>query len=235
MSSTVVVSREVARLPFTIAPVTSDRHLREVLALRHEAYGRHDYKAGLKRQMLFPDEADLSGTSTTLVAVSKATGEVQGTVRVTSSVDSDIDWPEGTPADKCREGSYTYIDRFAVAAGEDATQVACGLIKAIYLWALGRDSEWVSALALPPLARVYRRRGAMEVRAGGQKVEMPEYHDQEYVLLGVELHKVRPRLAEENPRYSLDFFDKVHPDISVHGMSIPWGQVTAPRLELVHG
>jgi len=227
--------RGVLRLPFTIAPVSTREQLRDVLALRHAAYGRHGYTALLKQSLLEPDDADLCGASTTFVAVSKATGQLLGTLRVQSSLDAPVHWPEGTPDDPCREGAYTYIDRFAAAAGDgEAELTASALIKAAYLWSLARDSYFATALARPALARMYRRLGGMTTRGDGRKVEMPDYHRQPYLLLGTPLHEVRGRLQAENPAYSAAFFDKVHPDIAVNAMSIPWRTVVRPALELVH-
>jgi hypothetical protein len=78
-----------------------------------------------------------------------------------------VDWPEGTPVDECREGSYTYIDRFAVLPEDGGSGlVASGLIKAAYLWSLGRDSYWATALAVRALSRFYRRRGGLLCASG---------------------------------------------------------------------
>lgn len=221
-----------ARLSFTVSPAVRSEHFQEVLALRHQAYSRHDYKDDLKTGMLVPDEADLSGGSTTLVAVCKTSNKVLGTVRVTASMDSPVPWPSDTPDDECLLEPYTYIDRFAVAQGPESTGVAEALIKGIYLWSLGRDCVWAVALALPLLARLYRRRGGMVVRGEGAPIRMEEYHTDAYLLLGTRLSEVRDRLAAENPGYARTFFNKTHPDIAVNAFAAPWPDAPRARASL---
>jgi hypothetical protein len=223
------MTRTIDRLPFTVAPASTPEQLRQALRLRLKAYGRHDYKASVETLMSTPDAMDWDGLSTTLVAISKQDRAVLGTVRLTSSTDRDIDWPDETPDDPCRQGAYTYIDRMAAESGEQSTLVACALIKAAYLWALSRDSEWATAFTLPPLARAFGHRGGMQVRGGNKPIRLPEYHDVEFKLIGVRLADVRPRLAASNPGYSVDFFDKVHPDICVHGVTLPWSEAVNSR------
>lgn len=212
------------RLPFFVGPATTDEHFQQVLELRYQAYGRHDYEADLQQSMKTPDSVDISGYSTTLVAVCKETGLVLGTVRLTSSLDTEIDWPEGVPLDDVAlKGAYTYIDRFA--AHDSATAlVAEALIKGIYLWSRARDSEYGAALALPALARVYARKGGMTIKEG-LRVAMPAYHRAPYCFLTARTDDVREILQNKNPLFSKEFFNRAHPDICVTAWPRPWSRL----------
>lgn len=141
---------------------------------------------------------------------------------MTSNVDGPVPLPENLPMAECLRGAYAYIDRFALAQHDVPLLVTPALIKAMWLWALGRDARWLIALARAPLARRYKRWGGLTLRGSPDGIVMPEYHDEPYFLVGSPLGEAAARMAEENPSFGVDFAAMVHPDIKVHGASASW-------------
>lgn len=214
-------------LPFSIYPIRSVELMADVLRLRQAAYSRHDYKSELKNVMPLPDQQDLCGYSCTLAAVAKEDGRLLGTVRMTSNVDGPVPLPQGLEDAECLKGAYAYIDRFAVVQGAYSPLVPPALIKAMWLWALGRDARWLVALARAPLARRYKRWGGLTLRGSAEGIVMPDYHDEPYFLVGAPLGEAAMRMARDNPGFGIDFTAYVHPDIKVHGAGLPWADYLA--------
>jgi hypothetical protein len=213
-------------LPLKVVPVQTPIQARAALQLRYSAYARHDYNEEIKARLRAPDDADLGGIATTLVAIRKVDGAVVGTVRIMSSMDGLPDFPSDMPEDPCLEGAYAYIDRFATdTSAPEASVAAAALMKATWLWALGRDARWLVALARAPLARHYRRYGGLTVRAEGAPVYMLDYHAKPYFLVAAQLGEALQRLLSENPQHGSGFISKVHPDIKVTGEALLWGEV----------
>lgn len=209
-------------LPFKIHPVSSQLEMEQVLALRHSAYGRHDYRAELVSEMPRPDSLDTAGYSTTLVAVEKTSGALIGTVRLTCNADGPAPLPPDLPLAPCLQGVYAYLDRFAVAAEGDNRIVAPALIKAMWLWALGRDARMLLALARAPLARRYQRWGGLVLKGQPEGFHMDEYHAEPYFLVGAGLGEAAVRCAQDNPKFGIEFTGRMHSDIRVQGCGASW-------------
>jgi hypothetical protein len=208
-------------LSFQVIPAQTVEQLRQVLHLRHKAYSRHDYTAQLKSELLKPDETDLGGNSTTLVAWCKVENRLLGTVRIASNLDAPVDLPPDLPAYPCLSDAYAYFDRFAVETGPQAELVARALVKAAWLWSRGRGTRWILVLARPAAARRYMRAYGVTLQGDPAGVSMPGYHHEPYVLLGSPLGAAEARVQCDNPGFGA-MVANVQPDINVLRASIPW-------------
>lgn len=212
------VRAEVEPLPFRVRPAAPD-DASQVYALRHQAYANRSlYLAQFKDSLAQPDEVDRHPASATFVAVCKTTSEVLGTIRVACSTDVDDLLPPETPDDPCLAGPFAFVDRFAVTRGAPST-VSLALLKAVWLWALGRDARWLVALAGAPLARHYQRWAGLSIRADGQSFIVAKDLAEPVYLVAGRVGEAQSRLIENNPRFVDGFLSKVHPDINVVGTS----------------
>lgn len=210
------VRAEIGKLPFRVRPVMPGEH-DQVYQLRHQAYAdRALYLDGFKQALLEPDSVDANPYATTFVAVCKHTSEILGTIRIACNADVDDLLPPETPSDPCVEGPFAFIDRFAVKRGAPAA-VSLAVMKAVWLWTIGRDARWMVALAGAPLARRYQRWAGMSIRADGQSFIVAKDLAAPVFLVAGRVGEAQNQLIEKNPGFVDGFLSKVHPDINVMG------------------
>lgn len=208
------VRTDVEALPFRVRRVRPDEAA-QVYRLRHRAYAKRSlYLEQFKESLAAPDSVDSNPDAVTFVAVCKRTAEVLGTIRVACNSDVADLLPPETPRDPCIAGPFSFIDRFAVKQGAPAV-VAPALLKAAWLWTLGRDARWLVALAGAPLARHYRHWAGLSVRANGQSFIVAKDLAEPVFLVAARVAEAHSRLMERNPRFFDSFVSKVHPDINV--------------------
>ena len=209
-------------LPFRVCPVNTDSQLKSVLELRKTAYAKHSgYLDSFKEGLDTPDAQDLSSCAITLVAICKETQALLGTVRITASLDSSDLLPPETPADECTEMPFAFIDRFAIKSGAHPL-VFAALIKAVWLWALGRDTRWIVGLAAASLARHYNYWGGLSIRGGGRAFIVEKDLAEPVYLVAASASEAQRKVLERNPEFANYFLSKIHPDINVMGQPLPW-------------
>lgn len=212
------VRADVEDLPFRVRPVSSSEAA-QVYLLRHEAYAKRSlYLDQFKQSLGEPDDVDANPYAVTFVAVCKTTGEVIGTVRVACNLDVPYLLPPETPRDPCIEGPFSFVDRFAVKQGAPSA-VSPALLKAVWLWTIGRDARWLVALAGAPLVRHYRRWAGLTIRAGGQSFIVAKDLAEPVSLVAGRVAEAQNHLLAHNPTFVDRFLSKVHPDINVMGAS----------------
>lgn len=210
------IRTEIEELPFRVRPVMPDEESQMYL-LRHQAYAsRSLYLDQFKQSLVEPDSVDANLYAVNFVAVCKTTAEVLGTVRVACNFDVPDLLPPETPSDPCIEGPFSFVDRFAVKQGASAS-VSPALLKAVWLWTIGRDARWLVALAGAPLARHYRRCAGLSIRAGGQSFIVAKDLAEPVFLVAGRVAEAQNQLITHNRRFIDSFFSKVHPDINVMG------------------
>jgi hypothetical protein len=210
------VRADVEDLPFRVRPVCP-REESQVYLLRHQAYSNRSlYLDQFKASLAAPDTMDANPYAVTFVAVCKATGDVIGTVRVACNLDVPDLLPPETPRDSCIEGPFAFVDRFAVKHGAPAS-VFPALLKAVWLWTIGRDARWLVALAGAPLVRHYRRWAGLTIRAGGQSFIVAKDLAEPVSLVAGRVAEAQNHLITHNPKFVDTFLSKVHPDINVMG------------------
>lgn len=208
------IRSEVEALPFRVRPVKPDEKS-QVYLLRHQAYAKRSlYLDEFKQSLFEPDSVDANLHAVNFVAVCKTTADILGTVRVACNFDVPDLLPPETPSDPCIEGPFSFVDRFAVKQGAPAS-VFPALLKAVWLWTIGRDARWLVALAGAPLARHYRRCAGLSIRAGGQSFIVASDLAEPVFLVAGRVAEAQNVLMTHNPRFVDDFFSKVHPDINV--------------------
>jgi hypothetical protein len=154
-------------LGFTVSTVKDDSSLREVRALRSQAYGRHlpDLPA-MSQALARPDPSDAAPGITVLACRDKASGEVLGTARFQRNhpqplpIESSVELPPALAAQTRAE-----VTRLAIRPGADPL-VRQALFKSCWMLALaGQIRNLVIGARSAPLVRIYKSLGFVDVLA----------------------------------------------------------------------
>ena len=142
------------RLPFTVRVVRSEEALYKAVAIRQSAYARH--VPALAETLRMPEPNDYDQSSMILLAESKLDGSPVGTIRVQTNRYRNLAIEQSTelPA-RMRGRNVVEATRLAIAEGRVGRVTKVVLIKALYLYCLDANIDWVIAGARPPLDRQY--------------------------------------------------------------------------------
>jgi hypothetical protein len=197
-------------LPFRIRRAKSPQDYRALCQLRANAYARHAYHASLPFRLRTVDASDEN--SVILLAESKESGMIVGTVRLNSSFEGNQPLLAGMHTAELEGEPSLYVDRFAVEQGPASDVAALALLKAAWHFANYAEVTWMLAAALAPLARRYRMVGLRTLKGCENGFQATDLHAGTYFTVGGRLseipnnvHKVAPFLAP--------FFGNNHPDI----------------------
>jgi hypothetical protein len=212
------MSREPLR--FTIRLAQSDPDLRSACGVRSVSYGRH--MPNVTSLWSEPDALDRDPATAVFVAFAKSGGEPIGTIRLTTNarqptqIEQSVTMPDGI-ADR----PIAELTRFAVLAGVADPAVKLGLMKAIYLYSLANQIQWmVIGARSEALVRQYRRLGFTDI-ADGRCVELPYAGNLPHRILAFDVKSAeRNWFALHHPFY--DFMVRsYHADIQPFGAPAP--------------
>ncbi|MDB5819418.1 MAG: hypothetical protein JWQ11_3058 [Rhizobacter sp.] len=211
-------------LPFTVRTVRSERHMKDIQALRAKAYGHH--LPGLKESFGQSDPLDLHPDVTVFYAEDKVTGEVIGSVRIQTNrtgplqIERSLALPEEFNGKLLAE-----ITRLTVLPGQPL-KVRMALMKALQMYCVTIQVACVLAGSRHSLLRVYQNLGFSDIYADERQVPLLHAGNLGHRVLKCFVASGERRLLEMNNRPVYDFvFGAYHPDIMLFD--------TAPRLTLV--
>jgi hypothetical protein len=211
----------VQYLPFKVSVLRTDARLEEAIELRKDAYDRHySNVAGIESVHFGEIETrDVQTGNVILLATSKATGELVGSVRVETNnhrplaVEHQVDLPvdlKGRP--------LAVVSRFSVVNGKEGLGVFSALGKAMYLFCVAKQIHVVLLyIAIDSLERFYPRFGFERVGSRDSKIQFEEYPGMQfsaYVWRLTTLHE-KMRDARLSRTYYDFLFEKMHPDIEI--------------------
>ncbi|MBE0622039.1 MAG: hypothetical protein IH605_15715 [Burkholderiales bacterium] len=203
----------VERLPFTVRVVRSEEALYKAVAIRQAAYARH--VPAFSETLKMPEANDYDEGSIILLAESKLDGSPVGTIRVQSNryrklgVEQSVELPA-----RLQHRSMVEATRLGVAEGRVGRVTKLILIKALYLYCLEANIDWVIATARPPLDRQYDGL-LLEDLYSGEFIPMRHVNNIPHRVLALDIPGARAKWIEASHPL-LDFMCNIqHPDIDL--------------------
>ena len=210
-------SRERHSLPFTVKLVQGQADLADAIAVRAEAYRRHNAPALDKVRN--GEEDDERDDVLLLVARSKLDGGVVGTLRIDPNLNrpmhlqSVIDVPDRYSKARCVE-----FMRLGVRNGSGGRLVSSALAKAGYEICVAMKVDYIFLCSRSPVDTLYRGYRFDDV-LGGKKLDLHYAPGAPHFVLCLPVAEAEERWRlHSKPVYSF-FMETDHPDIQVdYGM-----------------
>lgn len=203
----------VERLPFVVRVVRDDGALEKAVTIRQAAYKRHVPEFAAKLGAPEPNDHDQG--SVVLLAESRMDGSPLGTMRIQTNrfrdlaIEQSVELPAWL---KCRRiGEAT---RLGIDLGRTGRVVKIALFKALYMYCVEANIEWMVISARRPLDRQYEAL-LFEDLFPGKLIPMRHVNDIPHRILAFDIPGARARW-EEVRHPLLDFMCHTHhPDIDL--------------------
>ena len=224
------VRTTIERLPFTVRVVRSEEALHKAVAIRQAAYARH--VPAFAEKLRTPEADDFDEGSMILLAESKLDGVPVGTMRIQSNsyqrlvVEQSVELPARLQHKRMVEAT-----RLAVAEGRIGRVTKVILIKALYLYCLEADIDWVIATARPPLDKQYDNMLLEDVYSG-QFVPMRHVNNIPHRVLALDIPGARTNWAKAHHPLLGFMCDTHHPDIDLSNADFSSWSRSTNRVEL---
>ncbi|VVE11187.1 N-acyl amino acid synthase FeeM domain-containing protein [Pandoraea anhela] len=142
------------RLPFVVSIASDEPALRDAVAMRQAAYGRH--LPELAATLSEPEASDREPGAIVLVARARLDGAVLGTMRIQTNRFHALHLEDSAPLPEwLGSAALAEATRLGVAAGPVGRVVKTALFKAFYQYCLLSGIDWMVITARPPLHRQY--------------------------------------------------------------------------------
>lgn len=199
------------RLPFTVRVVRSGEALRKAVAIRQAAYARH--MPVLAERLRAPEPLDHEVGSVVLLAESKLDGSPLGTMRIQTNRFKPLSIEQGVELPGWLENkSLAEATRLGIDLGRTGRVVKTALFKALYLYCVEANIDWVVVGARSPLDRQYEALLFQDLFPG-QYIPMRHFNNIPHRVLAFDIPGARARW-EEARHPLLDFMCYTrHPDI----------------------
>lgn len=141
-------------LPFIVTIASDETALRDAVAMRQAAYGRH--LPELAATLSEPETSDREPGSIVLVARARLDGAVIGTMRIQTNRYQALHLEDSAPLPEwLGDAALAEATRLGVVAGPVGRAVKTALFKAFYQYCLLSRIDWMVITARPPLHRQY--------------------------------------------------------------------------------
>lgn len=217
-------ARPEERLPFSVRVVSDAEALEKAVHIRHAAYARH--VPDLARTLLQPEAADFAAGSVVLLAESHLDGSPLGTMRIQTNryeplaLEQSLALPGALGNSLLAEAS-----RLGVAEGRVGTLVKTVLFKALYLYCLHSDVDWMVVTARAPVDRQYQRLLFNDVYPELGYVPMRHVGNLPHRVMKFEVRTAEQRWAAVNHPLLKFMVETHHPDIRLDAPQAPHGEV----------
>ncbi len=142
------------RLPFVVTIASDESSLRDAVAMRQAAYGRH--LPELAATLSEPEISDREAGAVVLVARARLDGAVLGTMRIQTNRYQALHLEDSAPLPEWLDSAaLAEATRLGVVAGPVGRVVKTALFKAFYQYCLVSGIDWMVITARPPLHRQY--------------------------------------------------------------------------------
>lgn len=200
-------------LPFRVRIANPHEDLDRILELRSRAYGRHLPEMAKRLEQAEPD--DLRDDALLLIAESKSTGHLLGSIRLVTNVARALSIEHETKLPEPFRNRYLLeARRLTVCNGPEGRMTTPALIKAIYEVSFHCGMDIVLITARHPVDRMYR---AMQFQDAldGKELLLPDVNNVPHKLYFMEVATADSTWRAVNwPFYP--FLAKIwHPDIGI--------------------
>jgi len=200
-------------LPFRVE-IASRQHLQEVASLRVATYGKH--LPTLAATLSQPEPADFARGCEVFVAKSKFDGSLLGTLRTHSNVfnplplQASVELPE-----RFRGTRMVETTRLCVKGSPGASTVRTALFKAMHMYCLEQNVDWLLAAARRPVDRIHDSLLFVDVNEQGVYYPMAHAGGVPHRALCMSTADLqRQWLVAQHPLYRFGF-ETHHPDIDL--------------------
>jgi len=201
------------RLPFTVRVVRSETALYKAVAIRQAAYARH--MPALAERLGAPETNDHDQGSVVLLAESKLDGSPLGTMRIQTNRFNDLSIEQGVELPAwLRNKSLAEATRLGIDLGRTGRVVKIALFKALYLYCVEANIEWMIVGARSPLDRMYEALLFQDLFPG-QFIPMRHFNNIPHRVLALDIPGARARWEEAaHPLLGFMCYTR-HPDIDL--------------------
>ncbi|VVE28883.1 N-acyl amino acid synthase FeeM domain-containing protein [Pandoraea terrigena] len=200
------------RLPFIVTIAGDEAALRDAVAMRQAAYGRHlpDLAATLSE----PEPGDHEPGALVLVARARLDGAVLGTMRIQTNRYQPLHLEDSAPLPQWLDSAaLAEATRLGVAAGPVGRVVKTALFKAFYQYCLLSGIDWMVITARPPLHRQYEALMFTDVFPSQGLIPMAHVGGIGHRVLALDVAQARARWqAAEHPLFAYMCLTH-HPDL----------------------
>ncbi|VVE39890.1 hypothetical protein PEP31012_04128 [Pandoraea eparura] len=200
------------RLPFIVTIAGDEAALRDAVAMRQAAYGRH--LPDLAAQLSEPEPSDREPGAIVLVARARLDGAVLGTMRIQTNRYQPLHLEDSAPLPQWLDSAaLAEATRLGVVAGPVGRVVKTALFKAFYQYCLLSDIDWMVITARPPLHRQYEALMFVDVFPSQALIPMAHVGGIGHRVLALDVAQARTRWqAAEHPLFAYMCLTH-HPDL----------------------
>ncbi|QDX21692.1 hypothetical protein FP568_10805 [Pandoraea pnomenusa] len=215
------------RLPFTITIASDEASLRDAVAMRQAAYGRH--LPALAATLGEPEQSDREPGAVVLVARARLDGAVLGTMRIQTNRFAPLHLEDSAPLPAwLGSAALAEATRLGVVAGPVGRVVKTALFKAFYQYCLLSGIDWMVITARPPLHRQYEALMFVDVFPSQGLIPMAHVGDIGHRVLALDVGQARARWqAAEHPLFAYMCLTH-HPDLRLGLPGIVRGDGASP-------
>src|SRR5471030_495743 len=201
------------RLPFTVRVVRSEESLHKAVAIRQAAYARH--VPAFAATLGSPEANDHNEGSVVLLAESKLDGSPLGTMRIQTNRFNDLSIAQSVELPAwLKNRSMAEATRLGVGLGQTGRVVKTVLFKALYLYCVEAEIEWMVIGARSPLDRQYEALLFQDLFPG-QFIPMRHGNNIPHRVLAFEVGTAEERWAEAHHPLFNFVFQTQHPDLDL--------------------
>jgi hypothetical protein len=226
-------------LPFTVKLVRTNEQMHAAISVREHVY--RDRQPSLSSSLAYPEADDLLNSSVIFLAESKSDSQPLGSMRVQTNLntptefETHIDLP-----DRLRNAWLVQVMRLGVTSGPNARLVRNALFKALYLYTIALQIDYVLVTAKGPTERIYTMLRFRKVFPDGIFVETPSNKFVPHTLFAANVKSLDSvwRRGSIHPIYEF-MTQESHPDIAIFSsVCAPWSsrrQADRQKLEFISG
>ncbi|MFL9900665.1 hypothetical protein PQR71_21315 [Paraburkholderia fungorum] len=226
-SDTPSSGRSEARLPFTVRVVDNDEALTRALRMRQAAYHRHVPEFARTMDQEEPYDRDPGGL--VLLAESRLDRSPVGTMRIQSNCFRPLALEQSLELPDWLSGRLVGATRLGVEAGEPGRMVKLGLFKALYLYCVREQIDWMAIAARTPLDRQYAALLFRDVYGDKEFIPLAHATNIPHRIMAFEVATTERRWGEaRHPLYEFMLVTH-HPDIDLSAApSLNWVSGATP-------
>jgi hypothetical protein len=215
------------RLPFTVRVVRNEEALDKAVAIRRAAYARH--MPALAEKLKAPEPLDHDQSSVVLLAESKLDGSPLGTMRIQTNRFNPLSIEQGVELPAwLRDKSLAEATRLGIDLGRTGRVVKTTLFKALYLYCVEANIEWMVVGARSPLDRMYEALLFQDLFPG-QYIPMRHFNNIPHRVLAFDIPGARARWEEARHPLLGFMCHTHHPDIDLGNADISTRNMRTPE------